>query len=95
MKIGEAVEQEVKLCGEVETLLEFTYIGDRVSAGEGCEVAVTARTRSWWVKFRECGELLYVRRFPLKLNGAVYRSYIRPVIGSEAWCLKESEMGTL
>ena len=37
------------------------------------------------------------RRFPLRLKGAVYISYVRPVIlhGSEAWCLKESEMGML
>ena len=55
--IGEAVEQEIKLCDEVETVSEFTFLGDRV--GGGCEVAVTARTRCGWVKFRECGELLY------------------------------------
>ena len=59
--------------------------------------AVTARTRCGLVKFRECGELLYSRIFPLRLKGAVYESYVRPVIlyGSEAWCLKESEMGIL
>ena len=43
--IGEAVEQEEKLCDEVETVREFMYLGDRVSAGRGCEAAVTARTR--------------------------------------------------
>ena len=37
----------------------------------GCEAAVTARKRCGWVKLRECGELLYCRRFPLKLKGAV------------------------
>ena len=42
--IGEAVEQDEKLCNEVETVREFTYLGDRVSAGGGCEVVVTART---------------------------------------------------
>ena len=42
--IGEAVEQEEKLCDGVETTREFTYLGDRVSAGGGCEAAVTART---------------------------------------------------
>ena len=91
------MEQEVKVCDEVETVSEFTYLCDRVSAGEGCEAVVTARTRCWWVNFRECGELLYGRRFPLKLKGAVYKSYVRPSIlyGSEAWCLKESEMGIL
>ena len=89
--------QEVKLCDEVETVCEFTYLGDRVSAGGGCEAAVTAGTRCGWVMFRECGKLLYGRGFPLILKGAVYESYVRRAIlyGSEAWCLKESEMGFL
>ena len=30
-----------KLYDEVETVCKFTYLGDRVSAGEGCEAAVT------------------------------------------------------
>ena len=34
--IGEAVEQEEKLCDEVETVSEVTYLGDRVSASGGC-----------------------------------------------------------
>ena len=63
----------------------------------GCESPVTAITRCWWVKFRDCRELLYGRRFPMKLKTAVYGSYVRPAIlyGSEAWCLTESEMGIL
>ena len=51
-----------------------------VSVGGGCEAAVTARTRSGWVKFRECGELLYCRRFPLRLMEAVYMRYVRPAV---------------
>ena len=54
----------------------ITYLGDRVSAGGGCEAAVTAIAQCWWVKFRDCGELLYGRRFPLKLKGAVYKSKV-------------------
>ena len=94
---GEAVEQEETLCDEMEAVREFTFLGDRVSAGGGCEFAVTARTRCWWVTFMEWDELLYGRRFPLMLKGAVYESYVRPAIlyGSEAWCLKESEMRIL
>ena len=42
--IGEAVEQGETLCDEVETVREFTFLGDMVSAGRGCEAAVTART---------------------------------------------------
>ena len=80
---------EVKLVG---LALE---IGDTVSAGGGCEAAVTDRTSCGWSKLRECSELLHGRRFPLKLKGTVYRSYVSPAIlyGSEAWCLKESEKG--
>ena len=59
----------------METLREFTYLGDRVSVGGGCEAALTARTRCGWVKFRECIELLYSRRYPFKLKGAVCMSY--------------------
>ena len=36
------MEQEVKLCDEVETVSKFTYLGDRVGVGGGCEAAVTA-----------------------------------------------------
>ena len=50
--IGEAVEHEEKSCDEVETVGEFTYLGDSVSAGGGCEAAVTVRTRCGLVKFR-------------------------------------------
>ena len=89
--ILEAVEQEEKLCDGVETELEFTYLGDSVNAGGGCEAAVIARTRCWCLTFRKCGELLYGRRFRLKLKEAVHKSYIRSVIlyVSEAWCLKD------
>ena len=34
------------MCNEIETVREFTYLGDRLSADEGCHAAVTARTRS-------------------------------------------------
>ena len=32
VNIGEVVEQEEKLCDEVKTVREFTYLGDSVSA---------------------------------------------------------------
>ena len=30
------MEQEERLCDEVETVQEFTYLGNRVSAGGSC-----------------------------------------------------------
>ena len=74
---------------------QFTYLGDGVDARGGCEAAVTTRTRCGRAKFKKCGKL-YGKRFPLKLEGVVYKSYVRPVLyGSEARCLEESEMGIL
>ena len=78
--IGEPAVQVERLCDGVETVRKFTYLCDRVSAGGGCEAAVKARERCGWVTFRVCGELLYSRRFPQKLKGAVYKSYVRPAI---------------
>ena len=77
----------------MERVREFTYLGDRVSRGGGCEAAVTA-SRCGWFKLRECSELLYGRIFPLRLKGAVYKYSVRPTIlcGSEVFCLKECEM---
>ena len=91
------MEQEGKIHEEMKTVMEFTCLGDRVSAGGGCDAAVTARKRCGWVKPMVCGKLLCGRIFPLKLKVAVYKSYVRPAImcGSETWCLKERKMGIL
>ena len=69
-----------------------------VSAGGGCKVAVTARTRCAWVKLRECGKLLYGKRFKLKLKRVDYKSYVRPEIlraCREAWYMNETKIRNL
>ena len=42
---------EDELFDEVETVREFTYPVDMVSACGGCEAAVTTRARCGWVLF--------------------------------------------
>ena len=49
-----------------------------MSVGGGCEAAVTARTRCGWVELRECGGMIYGRRFPLMMKGDVNRNYVSP-----------------
>ena len=44
----------MKLSDEVETVQEFTYLGDRTSAVGGCEAAVTVRTRCGRDKVWKC-----------------------------------------
>ena len=91
------VDSIKKLCDEVQTVNGFCYLGVRLNASGGYEVAVMARVRIGWVRFRECGELLLGNRFPVKMKGKVYRCCVRSAIlyGSEAWCLKENEKSIL
>ena len=81
--ILEAVEQEETLCDVVETVKVHIYIGDRVCAGGGCEAAVTTRRRCWCAKLRECGELLYGRKIPLKRKEAIYLLLCR--VSNSVW----------
>ena len=90
------VQQEV-MCDEVETEKRFCYFGDRLNASGGCEAAMTARTRAEWKEFRECGEILFEKRFSLWMKGKVYKSYVRsPILyGSEKWSLRENKAAIL
>ena len=62
-----------KLCNDMRTTNGFCYLGDRLNSRGGCEVAVTARVKIGWVRFRECGELLLGKRFSLKMKKEIYR----------------------
>ena len=100
--VGDGTEEPVEvLCGVLywiddETVKGFCYLGDRLNASGGCEIAVTSRARIGWMKFRECGELLR-GRFSLRMKGMVCQSCVRSAMlhGSETWCLRESEMAIL
>ena len=81
----------VRLGNEVETVRGFCCLGDMVDTDGGSEAVVTARMRIGGVKFREYGAILCGGGFSLR----VYRSCVRPSMFycSEAWCLKEYEIG--
>ena len=80
----------------METVKGFCYLGNRLNASGGCEVAVTARTILGWKKFRECGEILFGKRFSLRMKGKTYKSYVRSatgmLYGSETWCSRKNEV---
>ena len=86
-----------KLCDGVETVSKFTNLGDRFNATGGCEMAVTARSRIGWLKFREYSKILRGKRFLLKMKGKVYKSCVRSAMlyGCKAWCVREKEMAIL
>ena len=75
----------------------FCDLVDRLYASVRCEAAVTARTRVGWKKFRECGEILFGKRFFLRMKGKIYKSYVTSsmLYGSETWCSRENEVAIL
>ena len=38
---------------KLEVVASFCYLGDMLSAGGGCEMAITTRVKTAWKKFRE------------------------------------------
>ena len=52
-----AVNHKEKLHEYVDIVKDFSYQGDGIYSGGGCEAAVTSRTRLRWVKFRDCPDL--------------------------------------
>ena len=60
-------------------------------------MAVTSRIRIGWAKFRECQDLLCVKKFHLKIKGIVYKSQVRSAIfhGNETWSQGQNEIGIL
>ena len=54
---------------EEKFIMKWKNMGVYISrCWDGCEVAVTARTRYDCVRLRECGELLHGKRFTVKLK---------------------------
>ena len=84
--------QQKVMC-EVETVKGFCYLGNRLNASEGCEAAVTARTRLGWKKFRECREILFRKRFSLRMKGKICKSYVRSDSENvERYCLEKDSL---
>ena len=89
--------EELSSFDQFDFVKSFNYLRDRLNTSGKSEAAVTAKTRIGWIKFRECWELLYGRKFLLKIKGKIYHSCVRSAMlyGSETWCLWEKEMAIL
>ena len=94
--IKETVEpnEEISCHNQVRFVQSYCYLGHRRNATGGSEAAVTARTRTRWIKFRECEELLYGSKLSLKMKGKINQNCANLAIlyKSETWCLRQNEM---
>ena len=62
---------------KLEVGASFCYLGDMLSAGGGCEIAVTTRVTTAWKKLRELLQVLTSRHLSYKTRGHVYSSCVR------------------
>ena len=93
---GDLVEvnqgEKVKLGNnEVEIVKEFCYLGDMLETEGGVEVAVTARVRAGWRKFKEISGMLCGRDVLMKIKGQLYKACVRSAMcyGAECWALRK------
>lgn len=93
---GDMVDDGTHLV-DIERVDRFRYLGDTINSGGGCEIAVTRRCRSGWMKFNELSSVLCGRRFTMTMKGTIYKVCVRAAIvyGSETWSIKSKEVGIL
>ena len=82
---------------KLEVVASFCYLGDMLSAGGGCEMAVTTRVKTAWKKFRELLPVLTSRHLSYKTRGHVYSSCVWSAMlhASETWPLTKTNLQRL
>ena len=82
---------------KLEVVASFCYLGDMLSAGGGCEIAVTSCVKTAWKKFRELLPVLTSRHLSYKTRGHVYSSCVRSAMlhASETWPLTKTNLQRL
>ena len=82
---------------KLEVVASFCYLGDMLSAGGGCEMAVTTHVKIAWKKFRELLPVLTSRHLSYKTRGHVYSSCVLSAMlhASETWPLTKTNLQRL
>ena len=93
-------ESEVQVGPDkLEVVASFCYLGDMLSAGGGCEMAVTTHVKTAWKKFRELWlvPVLTSRHLSYKTRGHVYSSCVRSAMlhASETCALTKTNLQRL
>ena len=91
-------QNEVQVAPDkLEVVASFCYLGDMLSAGGGCEIAVTTRVKTALKKFRELLPVLTSCHLTYKTRGHVYSSCVRSSMlhASETWPLTKMNLQRL
>ena len=79
---------------KLEMVASFCCLSDMLSAGGGCETAVTTCVKTAWKKFMELLPVLTSRHLSYKTHGHVYSSCMRRAMlhASETWPLTKTNL---
>ncbi|GFO03698.1 hypothetical protein PoB_003020300 [Plakobranchus ocellatus] len=96
MVSGKGDERIVIRDKEGETLNQvqkFKYLGLMFGEKGGSMLAVRARVKASWEKWREIGPVIGDKKMPRKLKTKLYTTMVRPVIlyGAECWVVGQKE----
>ena len=94
-RIDGRLQNEVQVGpNKLEVVASFCYLGDMLSSGGGCEIAVTTRVKTAWKKFRELLPVLTFRHLSYKTRDHVYNSCVRSAMlyASETWPLTKRNL---
>ena len=82
---------------KLEVVASFCYLGDMLSAGGGCEIAVTTRVKTARKKFRELLPVLTSRHLSYRTRGHVYSPCVWSAMlhASETWPLTKRNLQRL
>ena len=82
---------------ELQRVQHFKYLGSSVEETEGMATEITQRVSAAWTNWKRCSGVLCDQRIPVKMNGKVYKTVVRPALfyGSETWATTRGQEARL
>ena len=96
--VGTVPKREIELEKQsIEKVTSFCYLGDVIGMDGSADLAVEARIRSGWNKYREMSPILQGKFVSWKLKGRVYDSCVRKCMtyACETWPLTQANLNRL
>ena len=90
--------KEVKINDEMlKAVPELCYLGDMLSAGGGCKLAVVTLSKCSWKKFCQLLPLPIKCNLPVLTGGSIYSTGVRSVMlhAAEAWAMTVATLNRL
>ena len=98
MPLGQQAKEEVQVRPDkLEMVASFCYLGDMLSAANGCELSTTTHVKTFWKKFKELLPVLSSGHVSFQTRNCVYSSCVRSAVlhASGTWPLTKPNLQCL